>query len=224
MQRPCGRPAIQSCIGKCSDRLTCLCVKWIVNQVKFTGKLLVVFSLQVQRVFIGAESVVWGKTLLKSLVRKRRWRYIQDSVRCRRARDCSPAQSLLRSTRPPQSGKARKFKGSWDSINRWIEDNTWKGPRALVKASWGAQSLTWDDKCVYEKNWMKSVWWQAWDEKLKIWTSFKSPRNQPRPLFELHLAKSCRWGPWSWAFHHTWQWNQCQENQSHVKIDVKVYQ
>ena len=40
---------------------TCLCVKWIIKQVKFTGKLLVVFSLQVQRVFVGAESVVWGK-------------------------------------------------------------------------------------------------------------------------------------------------------------------
>ena len=46
---------------KCSDKSTCLCVKWIINQVEFTGKLLVVFSLQVQRVFVGAESVVWGK-------------------------------------------------------------------------------------------------------------------------------------------------------------------
>ena len=51
-----------------------------------------------------------GKMLLESLVRKRRrWRYIQDSVRCRRAMDCSPAQSLPRSTHPPQSRKAKRF-------------------------------------------------------------------------------------------------------------------
>ena len=37
---------------------TCLCVKWIIKQVKFTGKLLVVFPLQVQRVLIGTESIV----------------------------------------------------------------------------------------------------------------------------------------------------------------------
>ena len=68
--KPCSAKTMwQTCHGmlnaKRCDKSTCLCVKWIINQVEFTGKLLVVFSLQVQRVFVGTESVVWGKCCWK---------------------------------------------------------------------------------------------------------------------------------------------------------------
>ena len=71
---------------------TCLCVKGIIKQVKFTGKLLVVFPLQVQRVLIGTESIVWKKLYSKQVEMIKS--YIQGFVRCRRARDCFQALSL----------------------------------------------------------------------------------------------------------------------------------
>ena len=94
-----------------------------------------------------------GKTLLESLVRKRRRRYIQDSVRCRRATDCSPAQSLPHSTHPPQSRKAKKFQGFWDGINCWIPGKVperWWRQAGEPKVWPGIKSVGWkerDEKC-----------------------------------------------------------------------------
>ena len=81
---------------------TCLCVKWIIKQVKFTGKLLVVLPLQVQGVLISTESIVWGK--LYSKREQTTQSYIQGFARCRRARDCFQALSLPHSAHQPQSG------------------------------------------------------------------------------------------------------------------------
>ena len=81
---------------------TCLCVKWIIKQVKFTGKLLVVFPLQVQGILISTESIVWGKLYSKQVETTES--YIQDFARCRRARDCFQALLLPHSAHPLQSG------------------------------------------------------------------------------------------------------------------------
>ena len=81
---------------------TCLCVKWIIKQVKFTGKLLVVFPLQVQGILISTESIVWGKLFSKQVETTES--YIQGFARCRRARDCFQALSLPHSAHQPQSG------------------------------------------------------------------------------------------------------------------------